>query len=179
MASQPVLRTPRELCGTNLCPRDARGQLLPIDARRRFADKCQFDPATGCVIWIGGTTQGRGNTAVYGSFWDGGRRWSAHRWSGVHIHGLDLDGVQAGHTCPHGPNTLCVQHVAAQTQLENLAEMHTRRAQTATERQYWLFVQLGLERAPETQEAPVDAVPFYSPPVWLQPYLPPAPDCPF
>lgn len=180
-------RTPPDRSGTALCPRDDKGRLLPIDALERFAAKCRFDPTTGCVLWTGGTTQGRGNTAVYGSFWYEGRRWFAHRWSGVHIHKLDLDGVQAGHTCPHGPDTLCVEHVAAQTQLENLAELHDRRRveQSATERQYWLFVQLGIERQPDADQAPrdeADEIPFYSPPEWfarLQPATVGDDDCPF
>lgn len=157
-----------------LCDRDSRGRLIPLDALPRFAAKCEFDATTGCVLWTGGTTQGRGNTAVYGSFWDGGRRWSAHRWAGVHIHGLNLDGVQAGHTCPGHPNTLCVQHVAAQTQAENLEEMHGRRKveQTNAERQYWLFVSLGIERLPEPPEPdPLGDVPFFEPPEWLRPFL--------
>lgn len=140
-----------------------------IPALQRFAAKCEFDPATGCVLWRGGKTQGRGNTAVYGSFWADGRRWFAHRWAGVHIHGLNLDGVQAGHCCPHGPNTLCVQHVVAQTQAENLAELNARLhgAQDARDRQYWLFVQLGIERAPPAATIITDDVPFYTPPQWL------------
>lgn len=176
-------RTPPERSGTAVCERDERGRLLPADALARFAGKCEFDAATGCVIWRGGTTQGRGNTAIYGSFWYEGRRWFAHRWAGVHIHGLALDGVQAGHTCPHGPNTLCVQHVEPQTQAENLAEMHGRRRveQTANERQYWLFVSLGIEPAPGSPAPdPHDAIPFYDPPDWFRPFMPaPADDCPF
>lgn len=46
-------------------------------ALQRFAEKCAFDPVTGCVMWIGGTTHGHGNNAPYGSFWDG-KRWFAH-----------------------------------------------------------------------------------------------------
>lgn len=184
---KPAPRTPPERSGTALCPRGPGGRLLPIDALQRFASKCEFDATTGCVIWRGGTTQGRGNTPVYGSFWYEGRRWFAHRWAGVHIHGLALDGVQAGHTCPCGPNTLCVEHVAAQSQAENLAELNGRLAerravaQSATERQYWLFVQLGIEREPEAPARdPADEVPFYDPPAWLRPYLSaPANDCPF
>ena len=190
MATQALPRTPRERCGAAFLPRNALGHLLPIDALRRFAEKCRFDSVTGCVIWTGGTTQGRGNTAVYGSFWYEGRRWFAHRWAGVHIHGLALDGVQAGHTCPCGPNTLCVEHVAGQTQQENLAELNGRLGerrrveQSSAERQYWLFVQLGIEREPEAPARDEAAdIPFYEPPAWLRPYLP-APaaiddDCPF
>jgi hypothetical protein len=79
-------------------------QLRARPALERFAEKCRFDPATGCVLWIGGTTAGRGNSALYGSFWFEGSRWFTHRWSAIHIHGIDLGDNQAGHCCPHGPN---------------------------------------------------------------------------
>lgn len=183
-------RTPRERTGMVLCPRDERGLLLPIDALTRFAAKCTFDATTGCVRWIGGTTQGRGNSATYGSFWFEGRRWFAHRWSAVHIHGLNVDGVQVGHCCPHTggkPDTLCVEHVEGQTQLENLAELNGRRRlvdQSAAERQYWLFVSLGIEQSPETYEPGTNDIPFYEPPAWFRQarpdyVLPELSDCPF
>jgi hypothetical protein len=92
----------------------------------------------------------------------------------VHIHGLDLDGVQAGHTCPHcPPQTLCVEHVAAQTQADNLAEMHGRRKveQTSNERQHWLFVGLGIREQPDEPEPTPDLPPFFEPPEWLRPFL--------
>lgn len=180
MLAKSSPRTPRERCGFAFLPRDAKGRVQPIDALQRFAAKCDFDPVTGCVLWRGGTTQGRGNTAVYGSFWFEGRRWFAHRWSGVHIHGLNLDGVQAGHCCPYGPNTLCVEHVAGQTQAENLAELHERNAETrrvqqsSVERQYWLFVSLGIEREPEAEPHEfTDEIPFYEPPEWFRPFYKP------
>lgn len=176
------------MSGTALCPRGPDGRLLPIDALARFAAKCRFDAVTGCVIWTGGTTQGRGNSAVYGSFWYEGARWFAHRWAGVHIHGLDLNGVQAGHCCPCGPNTLCVEHITGQTQRENLDELNERMAarrveQSADERQHWLFVSLGIrEDNPQPERDPSDDIPFHEPPAWLRPYMA-APalddDCPF
>lgn len=139
----------------------------------RYAEKCRFDPTTGCVLWTGATKAGQGNSARYGGFWYEGEVWAAHRWSGIFIHGLDLEGKQAGHCCPHGPNTLCVQHVIAQTQLENLDEMNTRRKvqQSAHDRQFWLFVSLGIEPAPVVQQVDPDAIPFYEPPTWLRPFL--------
>jgi len=160
--------------GAALCAR-SRGKWQPMDpgarqahALQRFREKCRFDPVTGCVLWTGGTTSGRGNSALYGSFWYEGARWFAHRWAGIFVHGLDLEGVQAGHNCPHGPNTLCVQHVTGQSQLENLEEMHARRAaQSNTDRQFWLFVSLGLEPAPAIAAPDNDGVPFYQPPAWL------------
>lgn len=153
-------------------------------ALERFAEKCEFDPATGCVLWTGGTTAGRGNTARYGSFWFEGARWFAHRWAAIHIHGIALGENQAGHNCPAGPNTLCVQHVTGQTQLENLAELNGRlkAKQCNADRQYFLFLALGIEQAPEPVEPDPEAVPFYTPPEWLAPFLKPKvndDDCPF
>ena len=168
-------RTPRERSGTALCPRDEMGRLIAIDPLARFAEKCAFDPTTGCVLWKGGTTAGRGNTALYGSFWHGRRRWFAHRWAAVHIHKMDVDGLQVGHCCPGHPNTLCVQHVEPVTMTDNLAEQRARLggvcvSRSTAERQHWLFVQMGFTRLPEPPEPDPDAPPFYSPPAWLRPF---------
>lgn len=143
------------------------------EALARFAEKCVFDPVTGCVLWTGGTSAGKGNTARYGRFWHEGFMWYAHRWAAVHIKRLDLGTDQAGHNCPLGPNTLCVEHVTGQTQLENLAELNGRlkARQTAEQRQYWLFVQLSIEPTPEGPKVDPDAIPFYAPPAWLAPFL--------
>lgn len=157
-------------------------------ALERFAEKCRFDPLTGCVLWTGGTTAGRGNSARYGSFWYEGNRWYAHRWAAIYIHGINLGENQAGHTCPCGPNTLCVEHVTGQTQLENLAELNGRlkAQQSAADRQHYLFIELGIEPEPPKPEVDLNAVPFYDPPQWLKPYLPIresegslSDDCPF
>lgn len=159
-------------------------------ALQRFAEKCVFDYSTGCVLWAGGTTAGRGNSARYGAFWDGGP-WRAHRWAAVHIHGLELGGDEAGHCCPSGPNTLCVQHLTGQTKSENVAERNTRVAnkgqQDALTRQMWLFRSLGIiepEPENEAREIGSDAIPFFEPPTWLRPYIVPTPrenddECPF
>lgn len=151
-------------------------------ALARFRDKCEFDPRTGCVVWTGGTTRGRGNTAMYGSFWYDGRRWFAHRWSAAFIHGLNIEGLQVGHNCPNTgdghPNTLCVQHLCGQTALENLREVNARRGlphervkcdQPADTRQQWLFVEIGLvEPEPEHDPSvPTPDWPDMHPPEWL------------
>jgi hypothetical protein len=179
-------RTPRERSGFLICPRDKRGRVVALDPLRRFAEKCEFEPTNGCVLWRGGTTSGAGNTATYGAFWADGRRWFAHRWAAVHIHRLVVAGVQVGHCCPCGPNTLCVQHVEPQTQDENLAEQRARlggafMSQSAADRQYWLFVALGIEQRPERVAPAGGDVPLHEPPVWLRPYLPAAvgEECPF
>lgn len=156
-------------------------------ALQRFAEKCVFDYSTGCVLWTGAKTSGRGNTAVYGSFWDGGKVY-AHRWAAVHIHGIDLGSNEAGHCCPSGPNTLCVQHIEGQTKADNVAERNTRVAkanQPAETRQFFLFMQLGIhEPEPESTQSidPSNVVPFHSPPAWLRPFIQPpeqSDDCPF
>jgi len=152
-----------------------------ITALDRFTAKCRFDPYTGCVLWIGGTTSGRGNTARYGSFWYEGERWYAHRWSAQFIHGQDVAGLQVGHCCPHGPNTLCVEHVKPQTQFENLRELNGRRRveQSADVRQFWLLVSLGYEEPDvEFRYPPPLDVPWYDPPAWL-PRAPVSVECPF
>lgn len=144
-------------------------------ALQRFAEKCRFDAATGCVLWTGGTSAGRGNTARYGVFWDRGRVF-AHRWAAVHIHGIELGANEAGHCCPCGPNSLCVQHLEGQTKAENVAERNRRVAkanQTAAVRQFYLFKQLGIGE-PEPEEPvllTVHEIPFHPVPAWLRPYI--------
>lgn len=163
-------------------PQPNQHTIRGLSALERFARKCRFDPATGCVLWIGGTSAGRGNTALYGRFWDGEKMHYAHRWSARNIHGLEIDDYQVGHCCPAGPNTLCVQHLEPQTQLENLKEQSDRRRQSSKERQFWLFVQLGIEPAPGMGSPIADDVPFFTPPAWLRPFLKLAEnddDCPF
>ena len=138
----------------------------------RFLEKCIFDPTTGCVLWIGGTTCGRGKSAKYGSFKDAGKRWFAHRWSAVNIHGLDIDGMHVDHNCPLDragpghplpPNTLCVRHVQALSNGENVMLMHERRTWVLTQKGYYeappLFDEL---RAPPESHA----LPLHEPPEW-------------
>lgn len=170
-----------------------RSQGLGKPALQRFAEKCEFDPATGCVLWTGSTSSGKGNTTRYGTFWAEGRRVFAHRWAAVHIHGIDLGTGEAGHCCKPTPNSLCVQHLEGTTKAANIAERNTRVAkanQAAATRQFYLFQQLGFlepEPDPEAVEviAALDAIPFYhEPPEWLRPYMTRAKDndnddCPF
>jgi transglutaminase-like putative cysteine protease len=183
MATQ--LADPHAYRGLVSCPRDARGRTLALapevrQARAfdRFRQMCRFDPVTGCVVWIGGTTSGRGNSTVYGSFWYEGRRWYAHRWAAVFIHRLDVGELTVGHCCPHTPdghpNSLCVEHVQPETLADNVAERNRRVArqarQDALEKQFWLLVHRGYEPAPPVHDpASVDAacIPFHTPPAWL------------
>lgn len=156
-------------------------------ALQRFAEKCEFNAATGCVVWTGSTSAGRGNTTRYGTFWAEGRRVFAHRWAAVHIHGIELGSYEAGHCCPHGPNSLCVQHLEGQTKADNIAERNRRVAkanQPAATRQFFLLKQLGFLEPEPASESPagVPLVPFYEPPAWFRPYIKPKEandDCPF
>ena len=131
---------------------------------QRFISFCRFEPETGCVVWMGGKTQGRGHHVPYGAFWFEGRRWSAHRWAAKYIHGLDIDTLDVDHCCDTipRPNTLCVQHLQALTPAQN-RELQTRRRYT--------HLQVGLLRYEDVYgpslEPDTDLVPYYSPPAWL------------
>jgi hypothetical protein len=140
----------------------------------RFVEKCAFDPYTGCVMWIGGTTSGQGHNEPYGRFWNGERMVYAHRWSAEHIHGFDVTGLQVDHNCPVGPSTLCVEHVNPETSEVNRILQATRpgRAfQDLETRRYWIHVQVGLEPLPPRERMPADA-PVFLPPAWLRSYMP-------
>lgn len=175
----------KSLPGMLACPRDEKGRLLPMNALKRFAEKCAFDPVTGCVMWIGGTTSGRGHSEPYGSFWFEGARWFAHRWAAAFIHGHEITGLQVDHNCPCGPSTLCVEHVKPETSdINRYLQNHRpgRAFQDLVTKQYWLFVSKGIEEyIPPKRE--LSDVPFFAPPEWLRPFLPSfevlANDCPF
>jgi hypothetical protein len=143
-------------------------------AIERFIEKCAFDPCTGCVMWIGGTTSGRGHSQPYGSFWFEGERWFAHRWSARYIHGFDITGLQVDHHCPCGPSTLCVHHVRPEPAEVNrvLQNIRPGRAfQDLETRQHWLLVSKGVRSISiiNNHELPV---PFYYPPEWIKHHLP-------
>lgn len=148
----------------------------------RFAEKCAFDPITGCVMWIAGTTSGHGHNQPYGRFWDN-EMWLAHRWSAQNIHGFNIDARQVDHCCPAGPSTLCVEHVKPETAEMNRYLQNSRPGRAFQDlhtKQYWLFIGKGIE---EYYAAPREAngVPFFNPPAWLQPFLKKgkSDDCPF
>lgn len=135
-----------------------------VSAIDRFVAKCQFDPGTGCVIWTGGQTSGRGHHAPYGSFWFEGRRWFAHRWAAKFIHDLPIDDLQVDHCCPHdragpyerlAPNTLCVQHV------QSVPPTVNRELQ-------WIRAQVGLDEPPPVCLDAFAHLPFYETPQWLR-----------
>lgn len=143
--------------------RGEHGLFVPTTpALVRFLSFCEHDPGTGCVIWTGGTTAGRGHHARYGAFWYDRRRWFAHRWAAKHIHGLDIDDMQVDHCCPPyragdwlAPNTLCVEHVQAVLPTVN------RELQ-------WIRVQVGLEDAPAQCDEQFNGVPWYDAPEWMR-----------
>lgn len=140
----------------------------------RFAEKCAFDPYTGCVMWIGGQTSGQGHSEPYGYFWFDKRMILAHRWSAEHIHGFAIDGMQVDHNCPAGASTLCVQHVKPETSEVNRFLQHSRPGRAFQDlgtRQHWLFVQKGIRTLEPIERTPAEH-PYFKPPEWLLPFLP-------
>lgn len=139
--------------------RDTKGKFIKRDPLERFKQYCRFNPLTGCVEWIGARTRAQGKTAEYGYFWDGKRMVLAHRWSAVHIHGLDISDptTQVDHCCfPDRPcNTLCVQHVQV------IPATMNRELQ-------WIRVQVGLDAPREPYEPNPDDIPYYTEPEWLK-----------
>lgn len=137
-------------------------------ALQRFIAKCRHDPGTGCVLWTGGTTSGRGHSAPYGAFWFERRRWFAHRWAAQFIHGLSITGHQVDHMCQR---TLCVQHLQAIPAALNreLQTTRARAAQSIETRRYWIHVQVGLEPdPPRITDEPFTDIPFFPAPPWMK-----------
>lgn len=147
--------------------RDKRGCFTPSRSPlERFKEKCRFEPETGCVIWTGGRTSGRGHNFPYGAFKFEGRRWFAHRWAAKFIHGLEIDGLQVDHCCPNipRPNTLCVEHLQAKTLLENVALQHERR-------KFFIHLEVGLINVEEVYGPAIEHdldLPYYIEPAWLK-----------
>lgn len=139
-----------------------RHKLTPM---QRFLSFCRFEPETGCVLWTGAQSMGRGHHVPYGTFWFEGRRWFAHRWSAKFVHGIEIDNMQVDHCCDTIPlpNTLCVQHVQALTPAQNRELQHRRKH---------VHLEVGLLRyedvygpAPDVED--LDLPPYYEPPAWL------------
>lgn len=148
-----------------LQPRTSKGLFLSqASAIERFRSKCRFEPETGCVVWTGGQSAGRGHHVKYGVFWFEGRRWFAHRWSAKFIHGLEIEDHDVDHCCHTiaKPNTLCVEHVAAETPARN-RELQTMRTM--------IHLQVGLVQYEDiygpAEPPDEDLIPFYQPPAWL------------
>jgi hypothetical protein len=134
-------------------------------ALERFRKFCRFEPETGCVVWTGGQTMGRGHHVPYGAFKYDGRRWFAHRWAAKFIHGFDIDGYQVDHCCDQIPlpNTLCVQHVQPLSAKDNRALQHERR-------KLFIHLEVGLLNYEDVYGPPLPdepGIPWHSPPAWL------------
>lgn len=129
---------------------------MSADALRRFASKCRHDAATGCVIWTGGTTTGRGGNARVGAFKFEGKRWAAHRWAAKYIHGLEIEGASVSQTCG---DPLCQQHISA-SPIPSETDF----------RYHWVLVSVGARPLPEVEKPDAEAVPFYLKPSWLSPF---------
>lgn len=166
MARSPT-RGPRRPRGLWTPQERANGSFLPVDAMQRFREKCRFEPETGCVVWIGGTTMGRGHHVPYPAFWFEGRRWLGHRWAAKYIHGLEIDGLQVDHCCPHVPlpNTLCVEHVQVLT-LEQNRWLQTERRRAYVHMQVGLLAYEDVYGPPPSAAEELD-IPWFSPPSWL------------
>lgn len=142
-----------------------RRALTPL---QRFVSFCRFEPETGCVVWTGGTTMGRGHHVPYPAFWFEGRRWFGHRWAAQHIHGFDIEHYHVDHCCPNIPipNTLCVEHLTPLTPRENRELQHLRRKRA-------IHLQVGLLTYEDVYghapgpEPLTDEIPFYLPPEWF------------
>lgn len=134
--------------------------MTPLDRFRKF---CRFEPETGCVVWTGGQSAGRGHHVKYGVFWFEGRRWFAHRWSAKFIHRLEIEDHDVDHCCHtiSKPNTLCVEHLAAETPARN-RELQFQRTM--------IHLQVGILQYEDVYGLPPsddNLIPFYSPPAWL------------
>ena len=184
-----VIHAKRGTVNSSIVRTGVQGFIATLTPLERFRRYCQFDPTTGCVLWTGGTTSGRGNSTTYGSFWYEGRRWFTHRWAAIHIHGMEpehIAGHHVDHCCdlyrhggaePLAPNTLCVQHVRALTPRDNSLDRWAR--------QQFATLTNGYGEAEPSYgglQAPAPALPTYRPPAWLgvdSPVISADDDCPF
>lgn len=148
------------------CGYNDRRQLTPLE---RFRSYCRFEPETGCVLWVGARTMGRGHNVPYPAFWFEGRRWFGHRWAAKYIHGLDIDSFHVDHRCPHIPipNTLCVEHLQCITPKRN-RELQFERRRAFIHMQVGLLAYhdvYGTDALPEPLDETL--IPFHQPPTWL------------
>ena len=80
----------------------------------RFESKFIPEPNTGCWLWIAGIAGGG-----YGSYWNGTKKVSAHRFSYEQTRGPIPQGLEIDHLCRQ---RLCVnpEHLEAVTHRENV-----------------------------------------------------------
>lgn len=111
---------------------------------RSFWDRfwAKVDPASmadlfACWIWIGATVWSRGKLAKYGKIWRDRRHVLAHRAVCELYHGPPPTADhEAGHICPAGENSLCVNpaHVEWQSPEENYQRQKENRKRIETSR---------------------------------------------
>lgn len=107
----------------------------------RFLSRCTLDPSTGCLVWAGAKSRGRGKTIWYGSFHVSakpgipGKTVRAHKFYSVAVLGhRPKTGIhQLDHVCV---NSLCVRHIACVPAYINRALQ-------------WIRVQVGLDSPPD------------------------------
>ena len=93
--------------------------------RRTSGPEYVVDEATGCWVW----NRGVGSQGRYGTAYRPGKGiTTAHRVVYERHRGPIPDGLELDHTCPHGPNTLCVNpdHLEPVTHAENQRRMGER-----------------------------------------------------
>jgi hypothetical protein len=82
--------------------------------KERFWKKAIYDPATGCVVWIGAR-----NSRGYAQFGDGGRTHAAYRWLWERFEGPIPAGMELDHLCR---NRACInlRHLEVVDHRENV-----------------------------------------------------------
>lgn len=105
----------------------------------RFLSYTVECPYTGCLIWAGAKSRGRGNTAWYGSFHMHPHSVRAHKFYAVAVLGLRPNSAlhHLDHTCT---NSLCVRHVECVPISVNL-------------KLRWIRIQVGLDPEPDYDTA--------------------------
>jgi len=82
--------------------------------QERFEAKCEPEPNSGCILWLGAVTP-----LGYGNFWDGKRYVNAHKAAYLFKHGAVPAGLEIDHTCRVKP-CVNVDHLEAVTHGENI-----------------------------------------------------------
>ena len=92
------------------------GRFKHTPAIQRFIAKTRRDPATGCVLWTGGTTN-----HGYGQFWPTKHRnVLAHRWIYTQVVGHIPPGLDLMHSCDT-PACVNTDHLKPGAHAENMS----------------------------------------------------------